>query len=142
MWVSAGTQAQVAHPPSADWRSIEIPQSRTILEYPAGIFAPAGASEKGVGRRFQSPGQGATLSVYAQPRKAGETPATYTQNNLQISPSAIEYKRVTPTFFAISIERAGTIYYSRCNFSEGAPGALRCFDLAYPQEKSGHGTRS
>jgi hypothetical protein len=33
LWVSNGAQAQVAHPPSADWRSIEIPQSRTSLEY-------------------------------------------------------------------------------------------------------------
>jgi hypothetical protein len=95
------------------------------------FFSPAGASEKGFGERFQSHDQGATLSVYAQPSKARETPASY----LQIAALAIEYKRVTRTFFAISMERGGTIYYSRCNFSTGVPGALHCFDLAYPQRE-------
>jgi hypothetical protein len=114
---------------------LEIPQSHTSLDYPAGIFVPAGASEKGVGERFQSPETGATLSVYAQPNRTGETPMSYLLNNLQISPSAIEYKRVTRTFFAISMERAGTVYYSRCNFSAGATGAAHCFDLTYPQRE-------
>ena len=135
LWATAGAQAQVAHPPPAGWRSFEIPQSSTSLDYSAGSFSAAGASEKGFGERFQSHEQGATLSVYAQPRKAGETPASYLQNNLQVPPSAIEYKRVTRTFFAISMEREGTIYYSRCNFSVGAPGVSHCFDLAYPQRE-------
>jgi hypothetical protein len=135
LWATAGAHAQVAYPAPAGWRSFGLPHSRTSLDYPAGIFSPAGASEKGFGERFQSHDQGATLSVYAQPRKAGETPASYLQNNLQIPPSAIEYKRVTRTFFAISMEREGTIYYSRCNFSVGALGALHCFDLAYPRRE-------
>jgi hypothetical protein len=56
------------------------------------------------------------------------------QNNLQISPSTIEYKRITPSFFAI-LERAGTVFYSHCNFSAGAPGILHRFDLTYPQQE-------
>jgi hypothetical protein len=84
-------------PALAGWRSFEIPQSRTSLDYPAGSFSPAGASEKGFGERFQSHDQGAALSVYAQPRKAGETPASYLQNNLQIPPSAIETTRIGRT---------------------------------------------
>jgi hypothetical protein len=29
----------------------------------------------------------------------------------------------------------GSIYYSRCNSSEGRAGAVHCFDLVYPQEE-------
>jgi hypothetical protein len=32
-------------------------------------------------------------------------------------------------FFAISSERDGLIYYSRCNFSSGERRAIHCFDL-------------
>jgi hypothetical protein len=46
----------------------------------------------------------------------------------------LDYKRVTGSFFAISIERDGKIYYSRCNFSRSAKGSIHCFDLVYPQE--------
>jgi len=47
--------------------------------------------------------------------------------------SGIEYQRVTRGFFAISMERQGMIYYSRCNFSRA--GAMHCFDLVYPKEE-------
>jgi hypothetical protein len=45
----------------------------------------------------------------------------------------LDYERVTRAFFAISMERDGTVYYSRCNFSRSAGGSIHCFDLAYPQ---------
>jgi hypothetical protein len=45
----------------------------------------------------------------------------------------IQYRRVTPSFFAISAEREGTIYYSRCNFSGLRGQTIHCFDLVYPQ---------
>jgi hypothetical protein len=49
--------------------------------------------------------------------------------------SGLDYERVTRSFFAISMEREGTIYYSRCNFSRSARGAIHCFDLIYPQDE-------
>jgi hypothetical protein len=45
----------------------------------------------------------------------------------------LDYERVTRSFFAISMERDGTVYYSRCNFSRSAGGSIHCFDLVYPQ---------
>ena len=75
----------------------------------------------------------AQLSIYSRPNEAGETPSTYLQNKLRYPRSAIQYQRVTRSFFAISTETDGTIYYSRCNFSANAGGAIHCFDLMYPQ---------
>jgi hypothetical protein len=37
------------------------------------------------------------------------------------------------TFFAISSTQQGLIFYSRCNFSTDAGGAIHCLDLVYPQ---------
>ena len=42
---------------------------------------------------------------------------------------------MTRTFFAISSVRQGLIFYSRCNFSADAGGAIHCFDLVYPQQE-------
>ena len=46
--------------------------------------------------------------------------------------TALDYERITPSFFAISAERDGLIFYSRCNFSSDVGGAIHCFDLVYP----------
>jgi hypothetical protein len=136
LWAGPAARAQPIHPGRlAEWRSLELPQSHTRVDYPAGIFLPAGASEKGIGERLRTRDGGATLSVYAQPNLNGETPLSYLQDNLQIHPSAIQYKRVTRSFFAISMERGGTIYYSRCNLSSRPAGGMHCFDLAYPQRE-------
>jgi hypothetical protein len=42
---------------------------------------------------------------------------------------------VTRTFFAISAIHEDEIYYSRCNFSPTAGGAIHCFDLKYPKHE-------
>jgi hypothetical protein len=38
-----------------DWRTFEVPDFGTSVQYPASIFAPAGKPEKGVGQRFERP---------------------------------------------------------------------------------------
>ena len=37
-----------------DWRTFEVPDFGTSIQYPASIFGPAGKTEKGVGQRFES----------------------------------------------------------------------------------------
>ena len=49
--------------------------------------------------------------------------------------AALDYERTTRSFFAISLERDGVVYYSRCNFSGRREGAIHCFDLVYPQDE-------
>jgi hypothetical protein len=110
---------------SLDWQTFKVPEYGTRLEYPTGIFAAVGEAEKGVGQRFESDDGHAVLSVCARENEDGDTPSSYLRKNLR--QPARDYERVTRSFFAISMERDGTIYYSRCNFSHsaGAPRRVR-----------------
>jgi hypothetical protein len=114
-----------------DWQTFEVPEFGTRVEYPARIFTAVGEAEKGVGRRFESKDGRAILSIYARENEDGDTPVSYLRKNLR--QRTLDYERVTRSFFAISSERDGIIYYSRCNFSRPARGSLHCFDLVYPQ---------
>ena len=92
---------------SLDWQTFKVPEYGTRLEYPAGIFAAVGEAEKGVGQRFESEDGHAVLSVYARENEDGDTPSSYLRKNLR--QPARDYERVTRSFFAISMERDGTI---------------------------------
>jgi hypothetical protein len=118
-----------------DWRTFEVPDFGTSIQYPANIFAPAGKPEKGLGQRFERSDGRAVLSIYSRPNEAGENPTTYLRRNLRMERSALDYVRITRSFFAISSERDGVILYSRCNFSGGARGVIHCFDLKYPEQE-------
>jgi hypothetical protein len=118
-----------------DWRLFDIPRYGTAVLYPARIFAPVGEAERGVGQRFESSNSRAVLAIYSRNNEGGETPATYLRNDIRVKRTDLDYLRVARSFFAISMERDGLIYYSRCNFSGGPVGTIHCFDLAYPQEE-------
>ena len=123
----------------AGWRSFLVPDFGTKIDFPTGIFSvPEGKPEAGVGERFSTADGRAMLSIYSRANEAGETPSTYLRNNLRFPRSALDYERVTRSFFAISAVGDGNIYYSRCNFSlSSGGGAIHCFDLMYPEaEKS------
>ena len=117
------------------WRTFVVPQYGTSVDYPAGIFIRAGNPEKGVGQRFESEDGRAVLSVYSRDNEDGDTPTSYLKNHLRVDRAALDYERTTRSFFAISLERDGVVYYSRCNFSGRREGAIHCFDLVYPQEE-------
>jgi hypothetical protein len=127
-----GAAAQVGDSSSLGWRTYVVPAHGTSVEFPAAIFMPAGSPAKGVGQRFKSSDARASLSIYALGNEPGYGPAGYLERNLQVANSAIEYRRVTRSFFAISMERNGLIYYSRCNFVR-ADRSIHCFDLEYPR---------
>jgi len=119
------------------WQTFEVPGFGTTVDYPAGVFSePDGNAEKGTGQRFNRADGRAALTIYARENEDGDTPASYLQRNLRAPRSALDYARVTPSFFAISSERQGVVRYSRCNFSSEAGGAIHCFDLVYPQAES------
>ena len=128
-------EARVGEQSPADWRTFEVPDFGTRIQYPASIFTPAGQPEMGIGQRFERADGRAVLSIYARPNEAGDNPITYLRHNLRVSRSALDYVRITRSFFAISSERDGVILYSRCNFSGRARGAIHCIDLKYPQEE-------
>jgi hypothetical protein len=116
-----------------DWRAFVIPEFGTRVEYPAGVFVPAGSSGTGVGQRFERADGLAILSIYSRRNESGETPTTYLKKNLRSERSALDYARIARSFFAISSEREGVILYSRCNFSGRVHGVIHWFDLIYPQ---------
>jgi hypothetical protein len=134
VFVRADAALSARQVPDFDWQTFTVPDFGTRVEYPAGIFAVAeGKSEKGVGERFSTSDGRALLTIYSRTNEAGDTPASYLKANLRLVRSALDYERITPTFFAISSVRQGLVYYSRCNFS--ADAALHCFDLVYPQRE-------
>jgi len=118
------------------WKTLTIEGFATALEYPAGIFSvDDGAAEKGTGQRLRSPDGRALLTLYSRENDTAETPASYLRSNLRLARSALDYERITPSFFAISSVRQGVVFYSRCNFSSEMGGAIHCFDLVYPQRE-------
>jgi hypothetical protein len=136
--LSAAADARAAARPSPvlDWQTFMIPDFGTRLEYPAGLFEVFdGESEKGIGERWSTADGRAFLTIYSRPNEAADTPASYLKNNLRVARAALGYERVTRSFFAISSTREGVVYYSRCNFSAHARGAVHCFDLTYPQRE-------
>jgi hypothetical protein len=86
------------------WRTFEVPNFGTSVQYPADIFRSVGSAEKGTGERFESADGRAVLSIYSLPNEAGETPTGYLRDNLRMSRSALDYMKVTRSFFAISSE--------------------------------------
>src|SRR2546428_10231485 len=94
----SSAQAQFREP--VDWRTFEVPDFGTSIQYPASIFAPAGKPEKGLGQRFESADGRAALSIYSRPNDAGESPKTYLRHNLRVALSASDYVRITRSFFA------------------------------------------
>ena len=134
----AGADAWAAarQSPALDWQTFMIPDFGTQVEYPAGLFEVFdGESEKGIGERWSTADGRAFLTIYSRANEAADTPASYLKSNLRIARAALEYERVTRSFFAISSTREGLVYYSRCNFSADAGGALHCFNLVYPQRE-------
>jgi hypothetical protein len=129
----ASGQAQSREQRPIEWRTFEVADLGTRIQYPASIFTPAGQPDTGLGQRFERADGHAVLSIYARPNEAGENPRTYLRKNLRMERSALDYVRIARSFFAISSERDGVILYSRCNFSGGARGVIHCFDLKYPQ---------
>ena len=117
---------------ATEWRTFEVPEFGTRVQFPASIFAPAGKPERGSGQRFERADGRAALTVYSRPNDTGENPASYLRHNLRMDRSSLDYYRVAQSFFAISSEREGVILYSRCNFSRRA---IHCFDLTYPRQE-------
>jgi hypothetical protein len=99
--------AQFQEQRPADWRTFEVAEFGTRIQYPASIFTPTGKPEKGLGQRFERADGRAVLSIYSRPNEAGENPKTYLRNNLRMDRSALDYVRIARSFFAISSERDG-----------------------------------
>jgi hypothetical protein len=106
------------------------------VDYPAGIFTvDLGPSDKGPGRALRSEDGAAGFTFYMQPNTRHDTPASFLRSRLSAPHLEITYKRVTGRFVAVSGVREGRIYYSRCNFPEGASGPIHCMELVYSKSE-------
>jgi hypothetical protein len=132
----APAQAQRAGQDNAAWDTFVESSFGTQVEYPTDLFSISeGPSERGIGEHFRTADGRARLLIYSLPNDTRATPARFLRSNLKASRIAVDYQRVTASFFAISGSYQGTIYYSRCNFSSNAGGAVHCFDLKYPERE-------
>jgi hypothetical protein len=109
-------------------RTYVIPSTRASVDIPVTIFSEdAGAPEGGIGRRFLTKDRRADLTVQSLPNPDNDSPATFLTK--RSPPPGIQYKRVTPRFFAVSSIRKDRTWYNRCNRSRGY---MNCVLINYP----------
>jgi hypothetical protein len=95
---------------------------------PVSIFTEdSGAPEGGVGRRFFTADRRADFTVQSVPNPDNDSPADFLSK--RGPPADIQYRRITPRFFAVSSIRNGRTWYNRCNRAEGY---MHCVLINYP----------
>ena len=123
-----GFAPAIASAANAEWRRVSIAQTGATVEIPVWIFTEdAGAPDGGTERRFLTKDRQADLTLQSVPNPQNDSPAKFLQK--RGPPAAIQYKRVTPEFFAVSSIRGGRTWYNRCN---RGIGYMNCVLINYP----------
>ena len=113
---------------AADWQKYNIPGTAANVDIPMDIFTEdAGPPEGGIGRRFFTKDHRADLTIQSVPNPENNSPAAFLAK--QRPPANIQYRRVTPRFFAVSSIRNGRTWYNRCN---RANEYMNCIMINYP----------
>jgi hypothetical protein len=113
---------------STEWRKYVVPSTGANVDVPVSIFTEdAGPPEGGIGRRFFTKDRRADLTVQSVPNPENDTPAAFLEKRRP--PAGIQYRRVTPRFFAVSSIRNGRTWYNRCN---RANEYMNCVMINYP----------
>ena len=104
----------VALADSTEWREYVIPSTGAKVDIPVSIFTEdVGPPPGAPGRRFFTKDHRADLTLQSVPNPENDSPATFLAKRRP--PAGIQYKRVTPRFFAVSSIRKGRTWYNRCN---------------------------
>ena len=118
-----------------DW-SVVTDSFGTAVDYPAAIFtSPAPPPPRGVGHSFRSADGSALFMMYVERNDGHDTPQSYVRRNLTRPQSLLQYQRITGRFFAVSSTEADVMFYSRCNFPDGAGGLIHCIFISYPKSE-------
>ena len=126
--IALATLAQAAFAQPVRWENYTIPQTGTSVDFPSSIFAEkAGRPADGYGQRFRTADGRADITIQAAPLATNVSPAVFLAR--KHPPANIQYKRVTPRFFAISSYKGDKVWYDRCNFSKGL---VQCVLINYP----------
>jgi hypothetical protein len=123
--LAGSTAAAFAQP--VKWTVYSIPESGTSVDFPSSIFERAGDPPDGYGQRFRTPDGRADITIQAAANVAKETPAAFLAR--RHPPPSMQYKRITSRFFAVSSYKGDTVWYDRCNFSNGF---VHCVLINYP----------
>ena len=73
--------------------------------------------------------------MYVERNDGHDTPQSYVRRNLTRPQSLLQYQRITGRFFAVSSTEADVMFYSRCNFPDGAGGLIHCIFISYPKSE-------
>ena len=124
--LAGSTQSAFAQP--LRWQNYHIPSTGTSVDIPSSIFSEdVGPPPQGEGQRFRSADGRAELTVQAAAIGSHVDPAEFLAR--QHPPQHIQYKRMTPRFFAVSGYKGDKVWYDRCNFSKGV---VHCVLINYP----------
>lgn len=111
-----------------EWQRFVLPNTGANVDIPVSIFTEdAGPPDGGLGRRFFTKDHRADLTLQSVPNPQNDSPATFLAK--QNPPAEIQYRRLTPRFFAISSVRNGRTWYNRCNRVDGY---MNCVLINYP----------
>jgi len=119
-----------------DWHQYRNDRYGFTLQYPADLFVTERTAEAGDGQVFASSDDEARLLVGALPNDSGYTPVTYQQYIAQHSyPSyQIDYRRTGGSWFALSGEGEGRIFYEKVMFTCGGR-LINSFAMIYPSAR-------
>jgi hypothetical protein len=113
---------------SLEWRRYAIPATGLSVDVPISIFEEdRGATEGTPGRHLFTKDYRANLTIKSFPNPDNDSPAVFLEK--MRPPADIQYRRVTPKFFAVSGVRNGHTWYNRCN---RANGFMNCVLINYP----------
>ena len=113
---------------AANWQQYRIPSTGVSVDIPIDVFTEdAGPPEGGPGRRFFTKDHRANLTIQSFPNPEDNSPAAFLAK--QQPPANIQYRRITPAFFAVSSIRNGRTWYNRCN---RASNYMNCIMINYP----------
>jgi hypothetical protein len=114
-----------------EWRTYTIADTGLSVEIPVSIFTKdAGPTEGVTGRSFFTEDRRADITVKSVPNRENDSPEVFLAK--MQPPARIQYRRVTPHFFAVSSIKNGRTWYNRCN---RARGFMNCVLINYPAEE-------
>lgn len=127
---SVAAHAQDQFAPAGDgWEFYVNDRFGTTLVFPAELFTPEAAPEKGDGRRFTSPD--ATLEIYAWDNADGETAASLERRLVGSEGyQDVTYSPSGPTWLVLSGYRGDNIFYEKYFFRGDA---VHGFGIEFPR---------
>lgn len=116
-----------------EWRQYRNERYGFTLVYPAELLVTERVAEAGDGQVFASSDGEARLLVGALPNESGYTPMSYQQYITRHSypDYQIDYRRTGGSWFALSGEGGGRIFYEKVMFTCGGR-LINSFAIVYP----------